>query len=101
MVHPDHFVCFRQTTSHSSGGKRHVLVKPMEAWAKAEATENQLAGGLGVGAAACGCGAGCGGAFDGASARVGIWPSKIRRKIPGASIASGLVLILGCSMFPV
>ena len=41
------------------------------------------------------------GLFDGALDALGIWPSKIRRRIPGVRIDSGLVEITGCSEFPV
>ena len=69
--------------------------------------------GLGMDGAACGCGAGGAGVWGagwagaagsllvGALAAVGIWPWKMRRKMPGASIDKGLVLILGCSILPV
>jgi len=75
-------------------------------------TKGYCTGSFGVGSCAwvCGFGAGSGGfgagvagcgAFDGALAAVGIWPSKIRRRIPGVSIDKGLVLMFGWSELPV
>ena len=40
-------------------------------------------------------------AFEGASAALGMWPWKMRRRMPGASAESGLTLILGSSALPV
>ena len=80
----DHFVCLRQTAPH-------VLVRPLN-----RRRSRRGRRGLRWREPRRGSrGRGAGSLLVGALAAVGIWPWKMRRKMPGASMDSGLVLMFG------